>query len=194
MTELKPEVIRLAMNGDTQAFRVLVSQCQGFAYSVSFRVLGHAQDAEDVVQEAFIRLWKHLPRYRFDVKLSTWLYKIIMNLCLDHLKSRHRQQEKNRMEMKDIFRTYASSTDGIEKEELHTLIQEAASGLAPAQKAVFVLRDLEGLEAEEVCAILSMTAGNMKSNLYYARKQVAEFLKANYQLNENPKGYDVQGI
>jgi RNA polymerase sigma-70 factor (ECF subfamily) len=182
MTDLKPEVIQQAMKGNTHAFRHIVSQCQGFAYSVSFRILGHGQEAEDVVQEAFIRLWKHLPKYRFEVKLSTWLYKIIMNLCLDYLKSSHHKQQHHRLDMKEANRTPGEPDERLENEELHILIQEAACTLSTTQKAVFVLRDLEGLSVEEVCTILSLSAGNLKSNLYYARKHVAEFLKANYHV------------
>ncbi|MDZ7648713.1 MAG: sigma factor-like helix-turn-helix DNA-binding protein [Cytophagales bacterium] len=65
------------------------------------------------------------------------------------------------------------------------MIQEIASALTPKQKAVFILRDLEGLSVEEVCAIISLSSGNVKSNLYYARKFVSERLKATYQITDN---------
>jgi RNA polymerase sigma-70 factor, ECF subfamily len=179
------EIIKMAMKGNPEAFRLIVSQNQSLVYSVAYRLLGTAEDAEDVVQEAFIRVWKHLPKYRFEVKLSTWLYRIVVNLCLDMLKSAQRKQQKGNVEVNEDWSINNSTADHeVHARELHALIQEAASELTPKQKAVFILRDLEGLLVEEVCSLLSMSAGNVKSNLYYARQQMGEKLKKYYQTTE----------
>lgn len=180
------EMITRAAKGNTEAFRHIVKHHQAFAYAVSYRFLGNAEDAEDVVQEGFIRLWKNLHNYKPEVKLTTWLYRIIANLCLDVLKSAQHKQQKSSMDMKEeITNTSSHETDnGLRTEELHALIQEAASELTPKQKAVFILRDLEDLPVEEVCSILAMSAGNVKSNLYYARQQMSEKLKKYYQTTD----------
>jgi RNA polymerase sigma-70 factor (ECF subfamily) len=179
------EIIKMAMKGNHDAFRLIVSQNQSLIYSVAYRFLGSAEDAEDVVQEAFIRVWKHLPNFRFDVKLSTWLYRIVVNLCLDVLKSPQRKQQKSNVEVNEEWSCDNPAADReVHAHELHALIQEAASDLTPKQKAVFILRDLEGLLVEEVCSMLSMSAGNVKSNLYYARQQMGEKLKKYYQTTE----------
>jgi RNA polymerase sigma-70 factor (ECF subfamily) len=179
------EIIKMAMKGNPEAFRMIVSQNQSLVYSVAYRFLGRAEDAEDVVQEAFIRVWKHLPKYRFDVKLSTWLYRIVVNLCLDVLKSAQRKQQKKNVEVNEEGSINNPTADQeVHARELHALIQEAASELTPKQKAVFILRDLEGLSVDEVCSVLTMSAGNVKSNLYYARQQMGEKLKKYYQTTE----------
>jgi RNA polymerase sigma-70 factor, ECF subfamily len=180
-------IIQKAIEGDTFAFRQIVEQHQGFAYAVSYRMVSNEEDAEDIVQEAFIRLWNNLHNYKPEVKLSTWLYKIITNLCLDYLKSARVKQKKNHVAMSTELNmnSISGADDMVNANELHTVIQEAASSLTPAQKAVFVLRDLEQLTVEEVGEILSMSAGNIKSNLYYARQHVADVLKKYYQVNEN---------
>lgn len=178
------EIIAKAMGGNTEAFRVIVTQNQAFAYSVSYRFLGNAEDAEDIVQEAFIRLWKNLNKYNPEVKLSTWLYRIIANLCLDFLKSTHGQQRKNKVDVEGVLHYSAGSDESMHANELNELIQEAAAALTPKQKAVFILRDLEDLSVEEVCNILSMSAGNVKSNLYYARQHMGEKLKKYYQTTD----------
>lgn len=179
-------VIRKAMAGNTDAFRVIVDHYQSFAYAVAFRFLNQAEEAEDVVQESFIRLWKNLSKYRSEVLLSTWLYRIITNLCLDFLKSTYAKQQKNQQ---DVQTEYLLKSNGqVDEEltvvELNEMIQRAAAKLTPKQKAVFILRDLEELPVVEVCAILSMTAGNVKSNLYYARQQIGESLKKYYQTTD----------
>jgi len=179
-------VIRNAMAGNTDAFRVIVDHYQSFAYAVAFRFLNQAEEAEDVVQESFIRLWKNLSKYRPEVLLSTWLYRIITNLCLDFLKSTYAKQQKNQ---RDVQTEYLLKSNGQVDEELNVvelneMIQRAAAKLTPKQKAVFILRDLEELPVVEVCAILSMTAGNVKSNLYYARQQIGKSLKKYYQTTD----------
>jgi RNA polymerase sigma-70 factor (ECF subfamily) len=178
------EMITRAAKGDTGAFRDIVNQQQAFAYAVSYRFLGNAEDAEDVVQEGFIRLWKNLHSYKPEVKLTTWLYRILVNLCLDVLKSSQRKHQRNSREVKEELKHYSTTDDDVRTHELHELIQEAASELSPSQKAVFILRDLEDLPVEEVCSILSMSAGNVKSNLYYARQQMSEKLKKYYQTSD----------
>lgn len=177
------EVIRKAMAGNTDAFRVIVDHYQSFAYAVSFRFLSQTEEAEDVVQEAFIRLWKNLHKYRSEVKLSTWLYRIIVNLCLDFLKSTYARQQKNHRDVQTeyLLKSQHGADEELNTKELNEQIQRAAAELTPKQKAVFILRDLEGLSVEEVCGILSMSAGNVKSNLYYARQQVSSRLKRYYQ-------------
>lgn len=187
MTEqVEQEVIQKAMTGNTNAFRVIVDHYQSFAYAVSFRFLGQAEEAEDIVQEAFIRLWKNLHKYRSEVKLSTWLYRIITNLCLDFLKSTYARRQKNHSDVQTEY--LLKSQNGADAElnarELNEQIHQAAAELTPKQKAVFILRDLEGLPVEEVCSILSMSTGNVKSNLYYARQQMSERLKKYFQITE----------
>lgn len=180
------EIISKASGGNTEAFRMIVNCHQAFAYSVSYRFLGNPEDSEDITQEAFIRLWKNLHKYRPDVKLTTWLYRIIANLCLDFLKSTHSRQQKNHTPVEAAFalRSYEQADSELNANELNELIQEAVADLTPKQKAVFILRDLEGLPVEDVCVILSTSAGNVKSNLWHARQQVSEKLKKYYQTTD----------
>ncbi len=179
-------IIRKAMAGNIDAFRVIVDHYQAFAYAVAFRFLNQAEEAEDVVQESFIRLWKNLSKYRLEILLSTWLYRIIANLCLDFLKSTYAKQQKNYRDVQTeyLLKSQNRADEELNANELNELIQQAAAELTPKQKTVFILRDLEGLPVEEVCNILSMSAGRVKSNLYYARQQIGESLKKYYQTTD----------
>jgi RNA polymerase sigma-70 factor, ECF subfamily len=175
-----PEVIKQAKAGSAKAFEVIIDEYQSFAYRLAFRLIGKTEEAEDIVQESFISLWKNIDRYRTEVKLTTWLYRIVTNKCLDYFKSAGAKQNNNKVAIELAY----TKTDHItpEKElenlELMKAIQQAAESLTPKQRAVFVLRDLEGLDVDEVCIILSISAGNLKSNLYYARLALSEKLKA----------------
>lgn len=176
------ERLREAIAGNTSAFRTVVEEHQQFAYAVAYRFVNDEQEAEDIVQEAFVRLWKNMKSYRQEVKLTTWLYRIVANLCLDFLKSRRGRERKIRKDIRYGYTAADRSTPEREYEqsELMQLIVHAAEELTPKQKAVFILRDLEGLSVDEVTEILSMTAGNVKSNLFHARQKMAEKLKAFY--------------
>lgn len=183
---ITPELIQKAVRGSQQAFRAIVEANQGFVYAVAFRFVNDSQDAEDITQEVFVRLWKNLHAYKQEVKLTTWLYKIVTNRCLDFLKSRHGRQRKNKVdvEKQHELTTHSTPEKEFQQQELTLIIYAAAEELTPKQKAVFILRDLEGLTQEEVSEALSMSTGNVKSNLFYARQKMTEKLKAYYQTTD----------
>ncbi len=178
-----PDLIEKAKGGDHHAFRKVVETHQGFAYAVAFRFVGNRSEAEDITQEAFIKLWKNIGKYRPEIKLTTWLYKIIMNLSLDFLKSTYR---RNQLKMEDVeSNPLVLDTVNFEQRsddtEMLGVIIELAKQLTPKQQSVFVLRDLEGLPVEEVIEITGMDQGQIKSNLYCARIKVREELEKHYQ-------------
>lgn len=183
------EIVEKACNGDVKAFRLLVQRHQRFVYRVAFRFVGSVADAEDITQECFIRLWKNLHRYRADVKLTTWLYKILTNLCLDFLKSAHNHSTKRMVKLddyKEMNPTLPADQPLIDA-ELQSALARLISALSPKQKAVFVLRDIEQVEMSEIAEILSMDTGQVKSNLYYARKKMSEMLISYYQIRKEAK-------
>jgi RNA polymerase sigma-70 factor, ECF subfamily len=183
---ITPDLIQQAVRGSQPAFRAIVEVNQGFVYAVAFRFVNDEQEAEDITQEVFVRLWKNLHTYKPEVKLTTWLYKIVTNRCLDFLKSRHGQQRKNKVDVaaQHDLTNHSTPEKEFQQEELSRIIYAAADELTPKQKAVFILRDLEGLTPEEVSEALSMSAGNVKSNLFHARQKMTEKLKIYYQTTD----------
>jgi RNA polymerase sigma-70 factor, ECF subfamily len=181
------DIIAKAISGDTDAFRWLVEKYRAFAFSLSYRFLGNVGDAEDIVQEAFIRLWKHLHRYRPEIKLKTWLYKIITNLCLDHLKSGPYKQNRDSRDQGAGHNVAdpVLADDGILNKELLELVVKGCNLLTPKQKAVFVLRDVEQLDVNEAREILGMSQENFKSNLYHARVKMREIVSKYYKEHKN---------
>jgi RNA polymerase sigma-70 factor (ECF subfamily) len=174
------DLIKDAVRGDTRAFRALVEIHQGLVYAVAFRFVRNAQDAEDITQDVFVRLWRHIGKYRHEEsKLSTWLYKITTNCCLDFTKSRHTRAERSAMDIDEVNEIPSVNTAerDLHQRELNALVLKAAHTLAPKQRMVFILRDLEGLSPEEVGQALDMSAANVKSNLCHARQKIASILK-----------------
>lgn len=179
----EPEIIKKAAAGDRTAFRLLVETHQRFVYAVAVRVLNNLQDAEDATQETFIRLWKNLARYKEDVKLTTWLYRIVTNVCLDMLKSAH--YKRNRMTIdieKNTEQIQATGGDHkLQQADLMKAVEDAVSQLPHTQKIIFILRDLQHLSPAEVAEILETTEDKIKSNLYHARIAIGKYLKQHYQ-------------
>lgn len=168
-------LIRKCREGDQQSFRMLVETHQSFAYALAFRFVSREEEAEDIAQEAFVKVWKNLHHYDETFRFKTWLGKMVTNLSLDYLKSaRHRKQVDPE---KFVLPEPLQQSDALETAELWEAVVQLASQLTEKQKAVFVLRDLQMLEPEEVSAILDMSTANLKSNLYYARVKMKEGLE-----------------
>jgi RNA polymerase sigma-70 factor (ECF subfamily) len=178
------ELIDQAVAGDYRAFRTLVETFQGLVYSIAFRFTRDEAEAEDLTQETFIRLWKNLHRYKAEFKLKTWLGKIVTNLTLDYLKSSRRKNEKMRVAMDEKLNAQSPEQPETtwDATELQQLVLKLSEQLTPKQRAVFVLRDLEQLDVDEVCEILGMSGGNVKSNLYYARLSIKTELEKYYKI------------
>jgi len=178
-------LIRKSAAGDHHTFRQLVESHQAFAYRLAYRFLRTPESAEDIVQEAFIKVWNNLTRYDPSFRFKTWLGKIVTNLCLDHLK-----RARNKWSAGDMpadFQEPSGNSDALEAAELKKIITDLADQLTEKQKAVFVLRDLELMTPEEVCSMLSMSLGNVKSNLYYARIKIKQGLEMYYQEKKSIK-------
>lgn len=177
------ELITRAIAGERQAFRQLVEGYQGFLYAVAYRYLSNEAEAEDAVQETFVKLWKNLPKYHAEVKLTTWMYRILVNYCLDLKKtqaSRYRQYHVP-TEMAVNFSTGNTPHTEMEGRELGATLQHAIDQLIGKQKMIYVLRDMESMEVHEVCALVGLNEDQVKSNLYHARKKVQEWIRKNYR-------------
>ena len=172
-------IITKAKAGDRGAFRQLVQVYQSYLYSVASRYLGGVHEAEDAVQETFVKIWRNLNQYKPEVKFSTWLYRILVNHCLDTRKQSVFRAGQNSVAI-DVTEHMAGALTPLAEltqTEVAQAIATATEALTGKQKMVFVLRDLEGMETKEVCLLLGMDETQVKSNLYYARKKMYELLK-----------------
>ncbi len=154
-----------------------MEEYQSYAFAVAFKLLCDEEDAKDVVQESFIRVWKNFPRYNTAIKFTTWLYAIVTNRCYDKLRSR---KTRNTTPDPSLLASLVSDQNP-EREytnaELARLIDTLTEKLPPKQKMIFVLRDLQGLSIAEVCTILRISEASVKTNLVYARRHLREILK-----------------
>lgn len=169
------ELIDKSRQNDRTAFARLVSEYQGMVYRLTFRLLCDEDEAMDMVQETFIKIWLSLDKYDGSSRFSTWIYKIACNTCYDRLRTLQRSPSFYSSVSAPIdcnMRSKENIEDILENKELAALIFRFTQELTPKQKLVFTLRDIEGLEVSEVVIITGMTAEKIKHNLYQARKQI----------------------
>ncbi|MDD8019107.1 MAG: RNA polymerase sigma factor [Bacteroidota bacterium] len=175
------EFIDRCNHGDLSAFPTVMEEYQGYAYAVAFRLICDEEDAKDIVQESFIRVWNNLSRYNPKVKFSTWLYTIVTNLCYDKLRARKRKQTVPMNEVNISMIAAADINENPEQlfssKELASIIETLSEELPLKQKMIFVLRDLQGLNIQEVCEVLHLSKSSVKTNLVYARKHLRQKLE-----------------
>ena len=166
-------LINKSAKGDTKAFSLLVAEFQPLVYRLAFRLLCNEDEARDMVQETFVKVWLSIGRYDAKFRFSTWIYKITTNPCYDKLRTLQFAADAT-----DVATLPLASNEDIEKHlihrELRELIVTLTAELTPAQRLVFTLRDLEELEAAEVETITGLSPAQIKSNLYLARKYIRE--------------------
>ncbi len=165
--------INKARVGGSNSFAFLVKKYQQMAYNLAFRIVCDEDDAKDVVQESFIKIWKNMKRYDPKIKFSTWMYTIVTNTAIDYLRSAKKRTMINIDNLGEKL-AITNMENELENKELGQLIKLASDGLTTKQRLVFVLRDLQGLKSEEVSEILKLSATSIKSNLYHARNNIRE--------------------
>lgn len=172
-----PETIDAARNGDAGAFALIVERYRQSVFRICVRILGDGDEAEDAVQETFVRAWQSLQGYDPRYSIATWLRTIACRLCYDVLRRRTRQRQYEQ----DACRQGSMDSGDPESlrmsRELEGLFRKAASGLSPMQRTVFVLAEIEQLPSDEVHHITGWSAVQIKSNLYIARKKVRKAIE-----------------
>jgi RNA polymerase sigma-70 factor (ECF subfamily) len=169
------DILKRCQAGDTNAFRHLVEYYQSFAYALAYRMLFCREEAEDVVQESFVRVWRHMKTFNHRQKFTTWFYKIVTNLCYDKMKANRRRKNVIIPQSGEQALSPASHEDleeDVVNKDLVARIEKFIDELSTRQKSVFVLRDLQNLEVREVARILGISESSVKTNLFYARQNI----------------------
>jgi RNA polymerase sigma-70 factor (ECF subfamily) len=179
------ELVEAARGGDAEAFTTLVNQYDRNIYRLALNITGNPEDAEDVLQEAFLKAYANLSKFQGSSRFYTWLVRIAVNEAL--MKLRKRKSDKSvsldegidtgeEVVVREIAVWDGDPEQQYSHEELRTILDEAVAGLRPAFRSVFVLRDIEELSTEETANILDLSVPAVKSRLLRARLQLREKL------------------
>jgi RNA polymerase sigma-70 factor (ECF subfamily) len=181
--------IAACLRGDKDAWETLISRHHDSVYALAFRLLGD-NEVEDVCQEVFIRAYRSLAGFRGDCQLSTWLYRITVNLCRDRLRQRHKRRVAFSLDEPILAETgaigrqlanYAPTPhETLESSELSRQVADALACLPEIHRTVLILHDMQGLRYEEIAQIMGCSLGTIKSRIFYARRKLGTLLKKHY--------------
>ena len=181
------ELVESARKGDREAFRTLFERYHRRAYALAFGVLRNQDDALDVVQDAFIKAHKYLDKFEGNSSFYTWLYRIVMNLAIDHLR-KHRRVRPVELDEQHLEESSGGDDSLLPKmlggnpgralldKEIRERIDRALAELSDNHRAVLVMRELEGLSYEEMAQVMGCSKGTIMSRLFHALKNMQKRL------------------
>ncbi len=186
--DLDQGLVQRSLAGDTDAFRQIVERYQSKVYNLALRMTGNPEDASDIAQESFIRVFRSLKTFKGDSSFSTWLHRIANNIVLDHLRQRRR-----RPLVVMSTDTVVSADEGehpiefggplslqpeeqVLRAERMRGLEQAIQAISPEHRLVLLLRDVQAFSYEEIAAMLGINIGTVKSRLNRARLAVREHL------------------
>ncbi|MBA3754424.1 MAG: sigma-70 family RNA polymerase sigma factor [Nitrospira sp.] len=167
------DLISRAATGDHSAFQMLVERHRALVYRVAYQFAGNHYDAEDIAQDVFIKVYRSLARFRQDAQLTSWMYRIAMNACIDH-RRRHVPAasapfgEEAEHKMMNIPEEAPGPEETTYAGELGRVLDAEISRLPPGQRMVFIMRHHQGLKLGEIAAALGLAEGTVKRQLHAA--------------------------
>jgi len=179
------DLVRSAQRGDPDAFRTLFERYHRRAYALAYGVVRHQDDALDVVQDAFIKAHKYLGKFEGNSSFYTWLYRIVMNLAIDHLRKHRRVKpvELDESKLEDggdesLLPRILGGNPGraLMDKEIRARIDQALDQLSENHRSVLVMRELEGLSYEEMAVAMDCSKGTIMSRLFHARRNMQKRL------------------
>jgi RNA polymerase sigma-70 factor, ECF subfamily len=184
------DLIRAAQRGDTAAFETLVRQYDHAVLRLALHLTGSEADAQDIYQEAFLKAYRHIGNFRFECSFYTWIYRIVTNLCLDHLRKRQTRredahvvtdssgQEVDLLDRVSDDRSGANPERDLMRRELGSKINQALTRLTPRERMVFELKHYQGLRLRTIGEMLNTTEETAKNTLFRATQKLRSALAA----------------
>lgn len=178
------DLIVRCQKGDTAAFEQLIHKYEKQVINTAYKMFGNPEDAYDMAQEVFLKVYRQLETFHMQSSFSTWLYRITANVCLDELRKRKRRINPVSLTVEDdeqlselpVSDDSASPETIAQKHELSRVIQQAISELDDVYRIVITLREIDGLDYQAISEVLGISLGTTKSRISRARRQLKEKL------------------
>jgi len=190
MSRKERKLVRRLRARDEDAFTELVRTYQHKVFNVVYRIVGDRQEAEDVSQEVFVAIFKHIDGFRGDAKFTTWMFRIATNHARNRIKYLSRRSHKNHQNYEDtpdgamddspLTSHVADPHDRAVGKELEEIIRDGLSFLSEEHRTIIVLRDVEGISYAEIAEIVELPEGTVKSRLFRARVALKDYVESRY--------------
>jgi RNA polymerase sigma-70 factor (ECF subfamily) len=175
------QLVETIRGGDADAFETLVRRKTSKVYALCYRIIGNAEDAKDISQLVFLKLWENLEKYDAQYAFDTWLYRMVTNVAIDFMRNKQSRDNAVNSNLR-LVKTAAEEeqTVSVQRKEVEHVFNEIATVLSPKQKTIFVMNQMEDLPSAEIAKILGCRESTVRNHLFNARKLMQQQLQRRY--------------
>jgi len=175
------ELVQTIRGGDSLAFEQLVRRKTSKVYALCYRIIGNAEDAKDISQLVFIKLWENLEKYDPAYAFDTWLYRMVTNVAIDFMRNKQSRDNAVNSTLR-LVKTEAAAEQAVvvQRKEIENVFNEISSVLSPKQKTIFVMNQMDDMPSSEIAKILGCRESTVRNHLFNARKLMQTQLQKRY--------------
>jgi RNA polymerase sigma-70 factor, ECF subfamily len=175
------QLVETIRGGDPDAFEVLVRRKTSKVYSLCYRIIGNSEDAKDISQLVFIKLWENLEKYDPQYAFDTWLYRMVTNVAIDFMRNKQSRENAVNSNLR-LVRTSTDADQGtiVQRKEVESVFNTVAQVLSPKQKTIFVMNQMEDLSSSEIAKVLGCRESTVRNHLFNARKLMQQQLRKRF--------------
>jgi RNA polymerase sigma-70 factor (ECF subfamily) len=175
------QLVQTIRAGDTDAFETLVRRKTTKVYALCYRVIGNAEDAKDISQLVFLKLWENLEKYDPQYAFDTWLYRMVTNVAIDFMRNKQSRDNAVNSNLR-LVKTAADAeqTVVVQRKEVENVFNDISGVLSPKQKTIFIMNQMEDLPSAEIAKILGCRESTVRNHLFNARKAMQQQLQKRY--------------
>ena len=175
------QLVETIRNGGADAFEQLVRRKTPKVYSLCYRIIGNAEDAKDISQLVFIKLWENIGKYDPAYTFDTWLYRMVTNVAIDFMRNKQSRENAVNSSLRLVkTSTEAEQTVVVQRKEIENVFNAVSAVLSPKQKTIFVMREMHDLPSAEIARILGCRESTVRNHLFNARKLMQQQLKKRF--------------
>ncbi len=171
------QLVQTIREGDAEAFETLVRRKTSKVYALCYRIIGNAEDAKDISQLVFIKLWENLEKYDPQYAFDTWLYRMVTNVAIDFMRNKQSRDNAVNSNLR-LVRTAAEADQGVavQRKEIESVFNAVSQVLSPKQKTIFVMREMDDMASADIAKVLGCRESTVRNHLFNARKLMQQQL------------------
>ena len=175
------QLVELIRQGDDGAFETLVRRKTSKVYGLCYRVIGNGEDAKDISQLVFLKLWENLDKYDPQYAFDTWLYRMVTNVAIDFMRNKQSRDNAVNSNLR-LVKTAVDpeQTVTVQRKEVESVFNVVSNALSPKQKTIFVMSEMEDLRSSEIAKILGCRESTVRNHLFNARKLMQHQLRKRF--------------
>jgi RNA polymerase sigma-70 factor (ECF subfamily) len=175
------QLVEQIRQGDDGAFEMLVRRKTSKVYGLCYRVIGNSEDAKDISQLVFLKLWENLEKYDATYAFDTWLYRMVTNVAIDFMRSKQSRDNAVNSNLRLVKTSIdAEQTVTVQRKEVESVFNAVSNVLSPKQKTIFVMSEMEDLRSSEIAKVLGCRESTVRNHLFNARKLMQAQLKRRF--------------